>query len=162
MNKILPLIFCVIVFAVGNYYYKNIYVSPQDNPWTGQWQGTIPGLSTFTETQTDYFPQNFVLATICGYSNNRITASVVSKVFPSDYPKIKYLGVKGYYMATFKNKNGPDIQASFVLDRNDNEIEVKVLTDGKVSKLKDTTFVLKKKSSVANCGRSRSFSRRRF
>lgn len=49
-------------------------------------------------------------------------------------------------MAIFKNKNGPDINAAFILDRNGNEIEVKILNDGKVYKLKDTTFVLKKKA----------------
>jgi hypothetical protein len=156
LSKVFFLIFCVLVIAASRFYYKNIYVSPSKSLWTGQWAGQIPGLEPFTETQKDYFPQNSVLANVCGYSNNRVTLRVTSKVFPSDFPEIKYLGAKGHYMATFKNKNGPDINAILILNEanNNKEIKVQILNNGKVYKLKDRTFILKKENSIANCGRT--------
>ena len=166
MNDVLLKVFSVLfmlLLMLGGRYYRNLNISPSKNLFTGQWQGYVPGVEAFTENQRDYFPQNQVLANICDYSDKHIILAITSKIFPSDYPEIKYLGVKDHFLATFKNKNGPDIKALLILNKasNGKEIKVQILDNGKAFHLKDTSFLLKKTNSMDTC-RRRSYFRARF
>lgn len=147
-------ILILIAISVGSYfYYENRRESLKNNPWTGVWTGSVPGVPAFSEGQRDYFKNNLVTFSICGYSKSNLAIRSLSKIFPSDLPKIKYYGVKDYYVANFKGKNQLEINTALTLNHytSGDEIKVTVLDNGKVFMLKDTSFYLKKTNQPVRC-----------
>jgi len=153
MKIVLSILLLIIFSTISYLYYEKRKESLRNNPWTGVWSGSVPGVPAFTNDQLDYYRNDLVRFNICGFSESNLQISSLSKIFPSNFPKVKYSGAKNYYLANFKGKNGTEINATLNLNQysTGEEIRVTILDDGKVYMLKDKTFYLKRTNEPARC-----------
>lgn len=153
MKFVLSIIVLIVISTGSYFYYEKRKESLKNNLWTGVWSGNIPGIPAFSEGQLDYYTNNSVTFNICGYSKSNLRIRALSKIFPSDFPKVEYYGVKDYYVAKFKGKNQLEINATLTLNQypTGEEIKVTILNDGQVFMLKDKSFFLKRTNQPVRC-----------